>query len=164
MDFSFIYGNIEIVVGLISAITALIAVIVSPVVALLVAKIQTNASVISSNRQIWINRLRDELTIFVGILHHIPSAYAAEYIDKTQAVAEYERLIKKLQIIQLLINPKELEHQQLIQLLELAEKIVINSIDTQIAPDSEIREAAKNIVDQSQIILKKEWNRVKSGK
>jgi len=47
--------------AIVSAITALVAVIVSPLVSIIVAKNQISASVVSSSRQVWINRLRDEL-------------------------------------------------------------------------------------------------------
>lgn len=62
--------------AVVSAITALVAVIVGPLASIFVAKNQINASVVSSNRQVWINRLRDELATLVGIVHHLPLAHA----------------------------------------------------------------------------------------
>ena len=49
-------------VQIITALTALVAVIVGPLVALHVAKMQNNVSVLAKSRQEWINTLRDEIS------------------------------------------------------------------------------------------------------
>jgi ABC-type oligopeptide transport system ATPase subunit len=150
--------------AVVSAVTALVAVIVGPLVSIFVAKNQINASVVSANRQTWINRLRDELATLVGIVHHLPSAHANETVSTDSAISEYGRFVEKFQVIKLLINPKEADHQELIRLIESADKKIIESIIKKQASASEFETAGKRIVDQSQIVLKREWERVKKGK
>ena len=67
--------------AVVSAITALVAIIIGPLVSICIAKNQINASVISTNRQVWINRLRDELATLVGMVHHLPSAHANDSVS-----------------------------------------------------------------------------------
>jgi hypothetical protein len=150
--------------AIVSAITALVAVIVSPLVSIIVAKSQINASVISSNRQVWINRLRDELATLVAIVHHLPSAHANGSVSTDEAISEYGNFVEKSQVIKLLINPKETDHQELVRLIESADTKIIDSINSKQAKASEFAAIGKRIVVQSQIVLKREWVRVKNGK
>lgn len=150
--------------AVVSAVTALVAVIVGPLVSIFVAKNQINASVVSANRQTWINRLRDELATLVGIVHHLPSAHANGSVSADAAITEYGRFVEKFQVIKLLINPKETDHQELIRLIESADKKIIESINNNQANASEFEAAGQRIVVQSQIVLKREWERVKNGK
>ena len=150
--------------AVVSAVTALVAVIVGPLVSVLVAKNQINASVVSSNRQEWINRLRDELATLVGIVHHLPSAHANGSVTTNEAIAEHGKFVEQFQVIKLLINPKETDHQELVRLIELADKKIIDSINKKVAGASEFEAVGQRIVAQSQIVLKREWERVKNGK
>ena len=150
--------------AVVSAVTALVAVIVGPLVSIFVAKNQINASVVSTNRQTWINRLRDELATLVGIVHHLPSAHANGSVSSDAAITEYGRFVEKFQVIKLLINPKETDHQELIRLIESANKEIIESLNKNQANASELEAASQRIVAQSQIVLKREWERVKNGK
>lgn len=150
--------------AVVSATTAIVAVIVGPLVSIFVAKNQINASVVSTNRQTWINRLRDELATLVGIVHHLPSAHANKSVSTDEAVAEYGKFVEKIQVIKLLINPKEADHQELVRLIESADKKIIESINNKRASASEFEAVGQRIVAQSQIILKREWERVKNGK
>ena len=56
------------IVSLISALTALVASIVSPFVTIQTAKRQINASVISANRTRWLESLREQLATLVSEL------------------------------------------------------------------------------------------------
>lgn len=149
--------------AIVSAITALVAVIISPLVSIVVAKNQINASVISSNRQVWINRLRDEIATLVAIIHHLPSAHANDSVSTDSAISEYGKFVEKCQIIKLLINPKEIDHQELVRLIESADTKIIESINSKKAKASEFEAIGQRIVVQSQIVLKREWERVKNG-
>ncbi|AVH33443.1 hypothetical protein AL475_16125 [Vibrio fluvialis] len=150
--------------AVVSAVTAFVAVVVGPLVSIVVAKKQINASVVSTNRQTWINRLRDELATLVGIVHHLPNAHANGSVSTNDAIAEYGRFAEKFQVIKLLINPKETDHQELIRLIDSADKKLIESINKKQANASEFEAAGQRIVAQSQIVLKREWERVKNGK
>ena len=55
-------------ISVISACTALVASILGPLVTLSVAKRQFNASVLSANRQKWIETLRDMLAELISLL------------------------------------------------------------------------------------------------
>jgi Icc-related predicted phosphoesterase len=149
--------------AVVSAITALVAIIVGPLVSICIAKNQINASVVSSNRQVWINRLRDELATLVGIIHHMPSAHANESVSTKDAIADYGKFVEKFQVIKLLINPNETDHQELVRLIECADKKIIESINDKTANASEFETIGRSIVTQSQMVLKKEWERVKNG-
>ena len=153
--------------AIVSAITALVAVIIGPLVSIFVAKNQINASVVSSNRQAWINRLRDELATLAAIVHHLPSAHANGSVSTDDAIAEYGRFVEKFQVIKLLINPKENDHQELVRLIESADNKIMTSINDKKAEASEVEAAqlaGQLIVTQSQVVLKREWERVKNGK
>ena len=149
--------------AVVSAITALVAVIVGPIITLLVARKQINASVLSGNRQQWINRLRDELASLVAIVHHLPSAHANESISTDAAIEKYGEFVEKAQTVKLLINPKEPDHTNLVKLIENASDQIIASINSNRAKASELEAAAAAIVSCAQSILKREWERVKRG-
>lgn len=149
--------------AVVSAVTALVAVVIGPLVSIFVAKSQIQASVVSANRQSWINRLRDELATLICIVHHLPSAHANESLSTNEAVAEYGKFVQKFQVIKLLINPKEADHQELVRLIESADKKIIESINNKQASTSEFEAAGQRIVAQSQLVLKREWERVKRG-
>lgn len=186
----------DIELTLVSAVTALVAVFVGPLVSVYVtkkqigasadiakdqinattniakdqintsadvAKNQINASVVSSNRQVWINRLRDEVATLVGLIHHLPSAHANNSISNEEAIAQYGKFIEKFQVVKLLINPNEKDHKDLILLIDYASKDVIKSINSNQASVSEFNSHGEKIIAQSQIVLKREWERVKNG-
>lgn len=81
--------------AVVSAITAIVAVIVGPLVSIFVAKNQINASVVSTNRQTWINRLRDELATLVGIVHHLPSAHANKSVSTEALIIVWSKTQRK---------------------------------------------------------------------
>lgn len=147
----------------VSAVTALVAVIVGPVVTFIVAKKQINASVVSGNRQVWINRLRDELAALIAIVNHLPAAHANGSINTDDAIQEYGRFLEKAQVVKLLINPKEDDHQELVNLVNSAGKGVIESISSKKASAKEFEDSAEGIVSHAQVVLKREWERVKIG-
>jgi triphosphoribosyl-dephospho-CoA synthetase len=146
--------------AVVSAVTALVAVIVGPLVSIIVAKNQINASVVSSNRQSWINRLRDELAALVAIVHNLPSAHANSTVTTKDAIAQHGIFIEQFQVIKLLINPKESDHKELVRLIESAGGKIVESINKNQANASEFEAIGQRIVEQSQIVLKREWVRV----
>ncbi len=150
--------------AIVSSVTALIAVILSPIITIFVTKKQINASVLSNNRQVWINRLRDELAIIVATIHHLPSAHANQSISTDNAIAEYGKFIEKVQVVKLLINPKESDHDNLVKLIESAGNEIINAINSRTADAKKFEEHSQRIVSQAQNVLKREWVRVKEGK
>jgi hypothetical protein len=149
--------------GIVSAITALVVVIVSPLISIYVAKKQINSTVLSANRQAWINCLRNELAELVTIVRHVPPAYAANSITNPEAISKHGELTEKIELVKLLINPNEPDHQELVRLISSAGVQVKNAINKMQGKAPEMEQAANRIVFQSQIILKREWIRVKKG-
>ena len=149
--------------AVVSSITALVAVIASPFVTIYVAKKNISSSVVSKNRQEWINRLRNEIAELLKEVQYVPSAYAAGAINLNQAIEKHGLIISKVEIIRLLINPKETDHEDLVRQISLASEKVISSINQQKGNGTELEKMSSNIVTLSQTILKREWERVKSG-
>ena len=147
----------------VSAITALVAVIVGPLITIYVAKKQIRSSVVSVNRQAWINRLRDEIANFVRDVKHMPSAHSAEAISTAEAISRHGEIVLREEVVKLLLNPEEEEHKELLRLMAIARKKAQNAINTNRGLATVLDEASDPIVAQTQKILKAEWERVKRG-
>ena len=149
----------------ISALVALVAVIVGPLVSLRVAKrqiesaklladLQARANVLSKNRQEWINSLRAEVAGFItSVRMIIPLLFAQK--DSL----EMHKLLSQMQLqfskVKLLINPSESDHAALIlKMSEIVDKVLSLDKNTNALEDE--------LVQLSQRILKREWERVKA--
>ena len=148
---------------MVTAITALLAVVVGPLVSICVAKKQINAAVLSTSRQEWINKLRNVLAELITIVRHVPRAYAANSITNQEAISKHGELTEKIELVKLLLNSKESDHQELVRLVTSASTQVKDAINQRQGNASKLEEAAERVVAQSQIILKREWERVKKG-
>lgn len=118
----------------ISAITALFAVIVAPIVTWCVTKKEINASVVSGNRQAWINRLRDEVASLTAIVNNLPSAHANQSVTTTEAIVQHGKFVQMAQTVKLLINPTEEDHKKLVKLIDNAGDEIIQSINKRAKP------------------------------
>lgn len=153
--------------SLVSACTALVASTAGPIVTLIVAKRQINATVLSANRQKWIESLRDLVAELVSLLVAAAVARAnwKESWNKGQALLasspawleKLERLVRVQWKIRLLLNPTEPDHQTLDQAIDTA----IKRLQLEAADDTEIEADLARITSHAQIILKREWVRVK---
>ena len=148
---------------MVTAITALVAVVVGPLLSIYVARKQINAAALSTNRQEWINKLRNVLAELITIIRHVPPAYAANSITGIEAIAKHGELTEKVELVKLLLNPKETDHQELVRLVTSASTQMRDSINQQQGNAVKLGEAAERVVAQSQIILKRDWERVKKG-
>ena len=111
------------VISLVSACTALVASILGPVVALVIAKRQINANIVSSNRQRWIESLRDliaELLSQLVAVLVVKTGWKGDWAGGLPAIQSDRSLLEKLERIvlvqskiRLLINPNEADHQAL---------------------------------------------------
>jgi hypothetical protein len=156
-------------ISMISACTALVASIVAPFVTLAVARRQFSANVLSANRQKWIESLRD-------LIAELISLFATALVVKLEWKENWDRglgplranpkLIQKLERIvlvqwkiRLLINPTEHDHEQLylaiVSAFRRLETVDMHQADTEADMD--------HIATLAQVILKREWQRVKSG-
>jgi hypothetical protein len=138
--------------------TALAAVVVSPFVTLRVAKQQIRSQTISANRHAWINSLREELAAFLSLITSL--AFPVPVLDPNKFRESAEQLILVHSKIKLRLNPKEQDHIQLNDLLN-------QTYDSAISDDDKERRTVHKkrdeIVALSQVILKREWERVKAG-
>ena len=137
-------------------LVALIAVFVS-FIGLIISKEQKT----SEFRQTWINTLRDDISKFIG---RVDSVSKLVLINKTSedkketstAVILGSVEMREIQSkINLLINPKEDNHNKLVALLDT----IIENIKSQ----ADNKENITNLTSLSQKILKEEWSRVKNG-
>lgn len=148
-------------IAVISAVTALLAVLLSPLVSLWAVQRQSRVSVLSSNRQAWINTLRDLIAEYIsitGLMH------AGDWSSRTEI--EFDQKMERLALlrskVRLMLNPSEDDHQRLGQilgdlLLTMGGRAAAgNKRDAQKA-----RALVEDLVPLSQSILKREWERVK---
>ena len=147
-------------VALVSAITALCAVLLGPLVALWSARRQSHVAVLAANRQAWINTLREliaECMSISGLIH------LADWSQRPQGDFEekMERLSFLISKIRLMINPKEEDHQRLVQLLSEIMKSLRERKANAPKNAAAGAKAVQELVPLSQAILKREWERVK---
>jgi len=146
----------------ISAVTALVAVILSPFVSLFIARKQINTTVLSSNRQQWINTLRDQISELLSLFMLMNVGHKVKLIGREEFLQKLERSLLLEARIKLLINPKEEDHTELITLIRKAIEEIFR--DTKESDLAQLRKVCESIISKSQTILKKEWERVKEGK
>jgi len=155
----------EFILKAIPMITALVAIIINPLINIYVTKKQLRASVNSKSRQEWINTLRDEITSYLfgfikleGMWFDNAQAEIGKYTfphnsqNLTKALDELQKHKIK---ISLLINPNEEDHKNLIKMLESAYQNIQNKSKRR-------NEIEAEVLQLSQTILKREWERVKS--
>lgn len=170
-------------VPVISAATALVAVIVSPLVSwnlakrqIDIAKHQINASNVSSKRQVWIDELRKDIAEVLALTSRIeelkrpnPDLSKEELLDVFDKRMEAQlRAIELYMRIKLRLNPNEQEHKDLLSAFQALSHA---SPDPQPGETGEERRrlqaafvsARDNVLEITQKILKNEWNRVRRG-
>ena len=158
-----------VLISFISACTALVASIAGPFVTLFVARRQFNANVLSANRQKWIETLRDAIAEFISLLV-AAMVVKANWKEDWQAgrallaanpalLQEVERMVLSQCKIRLLINPTEADHIKLYQLIDAAQR----RIRSEASVDTETEKDIEDISRLAQVILKREWQRVKRG-
>ena len=155
--------------SLISACTALVASIAGPFVTLLVAKRNFNATVLSANRQKWIDSMRDMLAELISLLIAALVIKAkwkdqwdhgrGPFLADPALLEKLQRIVLTQTKIRLLLNPGEGDHQRLYQAIDTAMK----RLQAEAAPESETEADIETITTLAQSILKREWLRVKKG-
>lgn len=155
------HNELTAVAAVVSALVALVSATVGPFVSWKIAKRQIVTSVRATSRQQWIDNLRDEVADFIGFLIESGIKRTGNTIAESD-VNELARIqSQKLARIELLLNPKEEKHNQLIWFLRKAHSETWNPA---IQPDAEkVREITDRALDICKEILKLEWNRTKEG-
>lgn len=158
------------IIPLVSALTALVAVFVGPIVTSRVA----HKTVISPMRQAWINNLRDAIAAFLATAEKADFQYYKSNetdLDKKMARQKiYERLAHIEAKIKLMINPDESDHTELLnKIAALKDWSGDNELSYEEMADqdegepSNFEKRQQAIVDISRKILKEEWEVVKAG-
>lgn len=159
LNWSLIWDNavsVSAVAAAASAMAAVTALFITPLVAIFVAQKQIRASVISNNRQTWINALRDDLSELFEILQWQallrPGTFSGsegyKHVDSKRSRVRF--LTNR---IKLRLNPDEQDHQILLGKIEaLAEEPA--DFDVQLS----------GAIRHAQTVLKREWIRVKRGR
>jgi hypothetical protein len=149
-------------IPIISLTIAALAVIVGPLITLKISRKQFELSrriadkqIIAPMRQAWINDLRGKVAELTGDAPHFYNVAWADSSGKerTENWKRHNRLEKE---IELLINPKEHDHQQLVSAIKEL-RVALEKGE----PD-DVLEARDKIVDVGQKIFKKEWDRTKA--
>lgn len=141
----------KIVISLIAAFVSFIG--------LLISKEQKT----SEFRQAWINLLRDEISRFIGEVNSIEKlvlinkATQKEYREETSSkvITESVKFREIQSKVQLLINPKEEKHRELVQIMAN----MVDNLKNRKNNDASVQ----SLTNKSQEILKEEWVRVKQG-
>ena len=157
------------IISMVSAATALVASIVGPLVTLSVGKRQFAATVLSTNRQRWIEQLRDLLAEFIaqlGTVWVIRATWQGKWDKGLAPIAADPARVEKMQRlllvqwkIRLMLNPTEADHQELYAAVEKA----LDRLREERSEETETATDIEAISRLGQMILKREWQRVKSG-
>jgi len=148
----------------ISLMIALSAVLISPFVSWKIAKKQISAQVISTNRQQWINELRDTISEFLRDAKSLSTGF----LSKEKAFSRFELMALNLNRMELLINPKEPDHAELIRLAQstlehVRQTLIAKYASKEVTNRTERKTAIAAIPPVAQRIFKQEWERVKSA-
>lgn len=159
---------VSIVVPAISAGSALFGVLIGSVCSYFISRQQIKATVLSGNRQQWINTLRDCIADFqtkakiaiveADLANHEQTSAAANSGNHDEAMKTMHLLVNK---IALLINPREQDHSELISRLN---DLLVHCIEGDPGDREKERILQTSITTIGQEILKREWERVKKGK
>ncbi len=144
---------------LITAISAIGGVFIGALFSYLTMRLQLRRTIVSTSRQAWINTLRDSIAeLQTKSIIIVEESHSDDHKDMIDAIKALYLLLNK---IQLLLNPTEEDHIELIALLKLLYHISAISTSTS---DKEFEGLQAKITEKSQAVLKKEWIRVKKGK
>lgn len=171
------------IVPIISAATALAAVIVSPLVSWIIAKRQIDiakrqisATNVSSKRQVWIDELRQDVAEALALASRIeelrrpsPDLNRDEQLEVFDRRMEAElKTVELLMRIKLRLNPNEQEHNDLVTAFQELGSASPDPQPGETGADrqrlqQEFRAARDKVLRITQTILKSEWNRVRRG-
>jgi hypothetical protein len=143
-------------VALFAAFTAFCAVVLAPLVSWWTAKRQANVAVLSSNRQAWINNLRDTCA------EYISTAHVLSLVRDDELHGKYERMLFLEAKINLSLNPLEIDHQQVCALVSKSMDAAARTLPKRTSENvAELRGMLEELVRLVQRVLKREWERVK---
>ena len=150
-----------------TATTALIAGIASPLVSFNVARRQFKASVVSSNRERWIEVLRDAIAEYIALVTSVAlSAQQAGEADvqiadaKSEMHRTAERIVYMRCKILLMIKPGKTSHLELRESIDAIHHVLVENKTVDLA---HWRGHLEAITVAGHAVLDAEWERVKRG-
>ena len=148
--------------NLLPALTTLGGALLGALVVYLVARLQFKATVLSKNRQEWINRLRDLLAEYEALLYNVHANFnlGGALRAKDEGLSEMMKANLIRSQVKLLINPKEEDHVALLDLMLKLDRTASHGGDQH---TKEFTKLDQEYVTLAQSILKREWERVKKG-
>ena len=138
-------------ISLVSALTALAAVIAAPIISFWINR----RTAIAGHRQAWIENLRQRIAEFLDAVDLLVAEPTPTVIVQLSTA--------RSQIL-LLVNPNEKLHNELLEKIETAIQISVKNIKNDNGKTEGVSVVRQEIVEVSQKILKEEWNRVKKMK
>lgn len=153
--------NFNELIPILSLIIAGIAVFIGPLISIFITKktLQINSKIATKNlvspiRQQWINDLRNTIVEITA-----KSAHYAVSGTEDRKDSEYYRITELEHKIRLLINPIETDH---LNLANLIKEMTTNLYEGGLPSEMIFWKKHQEIIDISQKILKREWERVKN--
>jgi hypothetical protein len=145
-------------IALISAFTALCAVVLGPLVSLWAERNRTKVAVLSVNRQAWINELRDLIAELLSSVAYL-NVTRHKDSESDERHLKLERLLLVHMKIGLMLNPKEDDHQALLAAIQ---KLVrATTAPHSDATSGALKTGQEELHKLAQVVLKREWERVK---
>jgi len=146
----------------ISALTALGAVILSPLVAYLSVRQQIKSSVLATNRQQWIENLRNAVSEYCGLMNSLNQARSLDHQTYDDIYPKLQKSFELESKILLLLNPSEEKHKRISDLTTKGRVSVFGSNDVY---HPEIwNEIWYELIRVSSSIFKEEWIKIKDLK
>jgi hypothetical protein len=146
----------------ISAVTALGAVILTPLIAFFTVHTQTKVSVLSMNRQKWIDNLRDVISEYCGLMNSLNQARSLGHQTYDDIYPKMQNAFELESKIMLLLNPNEEKHHKMTELITLG-RVSVFGTNEEYCPEK-WNEVWYQLMRTSKEILKEEWQRVKKLK
>ncbi len=157
----------QITITFLTASTALIAGIASPIVSISVARQQFKTSVIANNRERWIESLRDAMAEYIAMVtsisliapHTKVVGMRGEGTD-SEFLKTAERIVFMRSKILLMTNPKKALHRDLCERIDAVHRVLAENRALEL---SEWRTHLDAITLAGHTVLDAEWDRVKHG-
>lgn len=146
-----------------------------------VAKKNINAAGVTQFRQKWIDNLRESISLFITQAEMISILPFEEEVDEDEIdedeyeiieeptnedpyYAHFKELIQMQHKIELLLNPNEDDHNEIVNLLEEIRIWVHEQNVSEEVHEEKLEKLIKKLMDVTKRVLKREWSIVKKGK
>ena len=154
------------VVTFVTACTALVSAVGGPLTTVLVGARQVRASVVSSNRERWVESLRDSLAEYGALCLSAALLQEASRRTPVEALREdpqlarlVERVATAKNKVQLIVNPARPEQEALQRVVNAAYRELL----TGSATAAVMTEHVDALTQAGRTVLRFEWDRVKHG-